>query len=102
MYKLVHTHTKSEIAWHTIQVSPQCQACSKSKERYHNSCNPQKKNKTRHKIKYFCLFEIFQCFLIFFFIKKKNIKNKTTKNRNKTCPQTIERTKSRTSQQHSP
>ena len=47
MYKLVHTHTKSEKAYtyltHTIQVSPQCQACSKSRERYHNSCNPQEK-----------------------------------------------------------
>ena len=43
MYKLVHTHTKSEIAWHTIQVSPQCQACSKLRERYYNSCNPQNK-----------------------------------------------------------
>ena len=36
-----------------------------------------KKNKTRHKIKYFCLFEIFKCFLILFFLIKKN---KTTKN----------------------
>ena len=54
MYKLVHTHTKSYLfqnkhalglAIHTIQVSPQCQACSKSRERYHNSCNPTK-NKT--------------------------------------------------------
>ena len=34
-----------------------------------------KKNKTRHKIKYFCLFEIFQCFWIFF-NKKKNQKQK--------------------------
>ena len=36
-----------------------------------------KKNKTRHKIKYFCLFENFKCFLILFFLIKKN---KTTKN----------------------
>ena len=52
MYKLVHTHTKSylsqnnhALSWaiHTIQVSPQCQACSKSIKRYHNSCNPQEK-----------------------------------------------------------
>ena len=42
-------------------------------------------NKTRHKIKYFCLFENFQCFWIFFLIKT-NLKNKTTKNKNKTCP----------------
>ena len=28
-----------------------------------------KKNKTRHKIKYFCRFENFQCFWIFFFKK---------------------------------
>jgi len=39
MYKPVHTHTKSKIAYalsyatHTIQVSPQYQACSKSRER---------------------------------------------------------------------
>ena len=52
MYKLLHTHTKSylsqnnhALSWaiHTIQVSPQCQACSKSRERYHNSCNSQEK-----------------------------------------------------------
>ena len=47
MYKLVHTHIKSEIAHalyyatHTFYVSPQCQACFKSRERYHKSCNPQ-------------------------------------------------------------
>ena len=35
-----------------------------------------KKNKTRHKIKYFCLFENFQCFWIFF-NKKNNLKKKT-------------------------
>ena len=42
MYKLVRTHTKSylsqkghELSWavHNIQVSPQCQACSKLRER---------------------------------------------------------------------
>ena len=69
MYKLVHTHTNSKqlstYITHTIQGSPQCQACSKSRERYHNSCNPKKKNKTRHKNKYFCLFENFKCFWIF-------------------------------------
>ena len=37
-----------------------------------------------------------------FFKTKKNLKNKTTKNRNKTCPQMIERIKLGTSQQHSP
>ena len=43
MYKLVHTHTKSEIAYahsyvtHTFYISPQYQAFSKSRERYHNS-----------------------------------------------------------------
>ena len=50
MYKLVRTHTKSylsqnnhALSWaiHNIQVSSQCQACSKSRERYHKSCNPQ-------------------------------------------------------------
>ena len=45
MYKLVYTHTKSEIAHalsyatHTFYVSSQYQACSKSRERYYNSCN---------------------------------------------------------------
>ena len=52
MYKLVHTHTKlylsqnnHALSWAilTIQVSPQCQACSKLRERYHNSCSPQEK-----------------------------------------------------------
>ena len=57
-----------------------------------------KKNKTGLKIKYFCLFEKFLMFLDFFYLKK----NKTTKNKNKTCPQTIERIKLGTSQQHSP
>ena len=39
-----------------------------------------KKNKTRHKIKYFCLFENFQCFWIFFFffcLKSKQPKTKS-------------------------
>ena len=42
-----------------------------------------KKNKIRHKIKYFCIFENFQCFWIFFFNKKqpKNIKQPKTKNK---------------------
>ena len=50
MYKLVYTHTKSKIAHalsyvtHTFYVSPQYQACSKSREIYYNSCNkPQEK-----------------------------------------------------------
>ena len=49
MYKLVHTHTKSEIAFalsyvtHTFYVSPQYQACSKSREREYNSSNTQEK-----------------------------------------------------------
>ena len=49
MYKLVHTHTKSTIAYalsyatHAFNVSPQYQVCSKSRERYNNSCNPQEK-----------------------------------------------------------
>ena len=47
MYKLVHTHTKTEVGYalnyatRTIQVSPQCQTCSKSREKYRKSCNPQ-------------------------------------------------------------
>ena len=64
-----------------------------------------KKNKTRYKIKYFFLVEIFQCFWIFFnkkqLKKQNNLKNKTTKNKNKTCLQTIKRIKSGTSKQHS-
>ena len=85
-----------------MQVSPQCQACL-NQEGDIIIHVILKKNKTRHKIKYFCIFENFNCFWIFFFffIKKKNLKNKTTKNKIKTCPQTIERIKSRTSQQHS-
>ena len=52
MHKLVHTHTKLYLSQyshalsyviHTFYVSPQYQACSKSRERYHNSCNPQEK-----------------------------------------------------------
>ena len=49
MYYLVHTHTTLEItyalnfAMHTFYVSPQYQVCSKSRERYHNSCNPPEK-----------------------------------------------------------
>ena len=49
MYKLVHTHTKSKIAYaliyvtHTFYVSSQYQVCSKSRERYCNSCNPKEK-----------------------------------------------------------
>ena len=37
-----------------------------------------KKNKTRYKIKYFFLFENFQCFWIFF-LKKKNQNNQKLK-----------------------
>ena len=49
MYKLVHTHTKTEVGYAlnyatlTFYVSSQCQVCSKSRERYHNSYNPQEK-----------------------------------------------------------
>ena len=76
MYKLVHTHTKSEIAYalsyatHIIQVSPICHAYFESREDFTNHLI-LKKNKTRHKIKYFCLFENFQCFWIFFLFKSK-------------------------------
>ena len=54
MYYLVHAHTKLYLsqnnhalsyAIHTFYISPQYQACSKSRERYHNSCNPQKQIK---------------------------------------------------------
>ena len=51
MYNLVHTHTKSEIAYalnfatHTFYISPQYQAYSMLRERYYNSCNPQEKIK---------------------------------------------------------
>ena len=43
-----------------------------------------KKNKTRHKIKYFCLFENFQCFWIFFKIKNNQKKKKKKKTQPKT------------------
>ena len=54
MYKLVYTHTKLYLsqnshalsyAIHTFYVSPEYQVCSKSRERYYNSCNPQEKIK---------------------------------------------------------
>ena len=54
-----------------------------------------KKNKTRHKIKYFFLFKNFQCFWIF-------LKTKQPKIEIKACPQIIERIKLGTSKQHSP
>ena len=86
MYKLVHTQNQKQLSTyitHTIQVSPQSQACSKSRERYHNSCNPKNKNKTRHKIKKFCLFENFQYFWIFFFNKKQPKKQNNRKTKTK-------------------
>ena len=49
MYNLVHTHTKSKIAYalnfaiHTFYVSPPYHVSSKLRERYHNSCNTQEK-----------------------------------------------------------
>ena len=73
MYKLVHIQNQKQLSTyitHTIQVSPQCQACSKSRERYHNSCNPQEE-KLDTKIKYFCLFENFNVFGFFFLNKEK-------------------------------
>ena len=74
MYKLVHIHTKLYLsqnshalsyATHTFYVSPQYQACSKSRERYHNSFNPQENKTHTHTQKKKSLFEIFQCFWIF-------------------------------------
>ena len=67
---------------HTIQVSSQCQACSKSIERYHNSCNPQNKsNKTQNKI--FLSFWNFSMFLDFFLNKKQPINQKQPKTETK-------------------
>ena len=49
MYNLVHTHTKSKIAYalnfvtYTFYVCPHYQVSSKLGERYHNSCNSQEK-----------------------------------------------------------
>ena len=52
MYKQVQTHTKLYSSQNshalgyatlTFQVSPQCQACYKSRKKYYNSCNPQEK-----------------------------------------------------------
>ena len=73
MYNLVHTHTKTKIVYalsyatHTFYISPQYQACSKSRERYNNSCNPQKKKKKKTQNKIFLSFKNFQCFRFFFF-----------------------------------
>ena len=50
------------------------------------SADALKTNKTSLKIKYICLFENVSMFLDFFLNKKNNLKNKTTKNKNKTCP----------------
>ena len=82
MYKLVHTHTKEELSTyitHTIQVSSQSQACSESRERYHNSCNLQKQIKQETKKIIFVFFENFQCFWIFFFNKKQSKKQNNQK-----------------------
>ena len=100
MYKLVHTHIKSKIAFKFLHNVKHVL----NQERYIIIHVILKEKKTRLKIKYFCLFEKFSMFLDFFFLilKKKLKKSKTTKNKNKTCPQTIERIKSGTSQQHSP
>ena len=85
MYKLVYTHTKSKIAHalnyatHTFYVSLQCQVYSREREREREREIDivihviLKKNKAKHKINYFCLFENFQCFWIF--LKNNNKKN---------------------------
>ena len=95
MYKLVNTHTKSKIAHalnyatHTFYVSLQCQVYSREREREREREIDiiihviLKKNKAKHKINYFCLFENFQCFWIFFFKKttlKKQKQNMSTNN----------------------
>ena len=78
MYKLVHTHTKLHLsqnshalsyAIYTFYVSPQCQVCSKSRERYHNSCNPQE-NKAQNFILFFFFLKSFNVFEFFFFFNK--------------------------------
>ena len=72
MYKLVHTHIKSEIA-HALSYATHFLCFStilsmfQTPERDIIIYVIPKKNKTRPKIKYFCLFENFQCFWIFFF-----------------------------------
>ena len=79
MYKLVHTHTKSKIAHalsyaiHTFYASPQYQACSKSRERYYNSFNPQEKIKQDSKLTIFVFRKIFNVFG-FFFNKQNNLR----------------------------
>ena len=64
-----------------MQVSPQCQACL-NQEGDIIIHVILKKDKTRHKIKYFCLFENFQCFWIFFFLKKKQPKKQNNQKQN--------------------
>ena len=62
MCNLVHTHTKSKIAYalnfatHTFSISPQYQACSKQERDVIIHVILKKKKKKKNKIKYFCLF----------------------------------------------
>ena len=85
MYKLVHTHTKIKIAHdfvmqHIFSVFLRNIKHVLSQKRDIIIHVILKKNKAKHIIKYFCLFENFQCFWILFLNKKNNLRNKTTKN----------------------
>ena len=42
-FKLSQNSHALNYTTHTFQVSPQYQECSKLRERYYNSCNPQEK-----------------------------------------------------------
>ena len=84
MYKLVHTHTKIKIAHdfvmqHIFSVFLRNIKHVLSQKRDIIIHVILKKNKTRSKIKYFCLLENFQCFWIFFFNNQNNQKNNNNK-----------------------
>ena len=82
MYKLVHTHIKSYLFQKKMHLVEQY-ILFKFLHNVKHILNQErdiiihvilKKNKTRDKIIYFCLFENFQCFWI---LKKKKKKQKT-------------------------
>ena len=102
MYKLVHTHIKSYLFQKKMHLVEQY-ILFKFFHNVKHILNQErdiiihvilKKNITRDKIIFFVFLKFFNVFGFFFKkIKNNPKKNKTTKNRNKTCPQTIERIK---------
>ena len=84
MYKLVHTHTKLEIAQHLVEQYILFKFLHNVKYVLNQERDiiihvVLKKNKARHKIKYFLLFENFQCFWNFFLNKKQPKKQNSQK-----------------------